>query len=69
MYADGHLIVLSEKGLLVLVEATPEAFVQKASAQVLKGRCWTVPTLVNGKLYLRNEKEMLCLDLSQGKQS
>ncbi|MCH8021741.1 PQQ-like beta-propeller repeat protein, partial [candidate division KSB1 bacterium] len=69
MYADGHLIVLSEKGLLVLVEATPEAFVQKASAQVLKGRCWTVPTLVNGMLYVRNQKDMLCLDLSQGKQS
>ena len=69
MYADGHLIVLSEKGLLVLVEATPEAFVQKASAQVLKGRCWTVPTLVNGMLYVRNQKDLLCLDLSQGKQS
>lgn len=69
MYADGHLIVLSEKGLLVFVEATPEAFIQKASAQVLKGRCWTVPTLVNGMLYVRNQKEMLCLDLSRGKQS
>ncbi len=69
MYADGHLIVLSEKGLLVLVEATPEAFVQKASAQVLKGRCWTAPTLVDGMLYLRNQKDILCLDLSDGNQS
>lgn len=68
-YADGHLIVLSERGKLVLVKATPEAYVEKASAQVLRGRCWTVPTLVDGKLYLRNQKEMLCLDLSAQDQS
>jgi len=62
MYADGHLIVLSERGKLVLVEAQPDAYVEKASAQMLRGRCWTVPTLLNGKLYIRNQKEILCLD-------
>ncbi len=61
--ADGHLIVLSERGLLVLVEATPDEFREKASAQVLQGRCWTMPTLVNGKLYLRNQKELICLNM------
>lgn len=63
MYADGHLIVLSERGKLVLVEAVPTAYIEKASAQVLRGKCWTMPALANGKLYLRNEKEMVCLDL------
>ena len=63
IFADGHLIVLGEQGKLVLVEATPEAYIERASAQVLSSRCWTPPTLSNGRLYLRNHKEMVCLDV------
>jgi outer membrane protein assembly factor BamB len=63
LLADGHLIVLGERGQLLIVEASSEAYKEKASAEVLKGKCWTMPTLVNGKLYLRNQKEMVCLDL------
>ena len=55
-YADGHLFVLGDRGKLVLVEATPEAYREKASVQLLKGKCWTVPTLSNGRLFVRNEK-------------
>jgi outer membrane protein assembly factor BamB len=62
--ADGHLIVLGEEGKLGLIEVSPEAYKEKASAQVLEGRCWTVPTLAGGKLYLRNGKEMICLDVT-----
>ena len=64
LLADGHLIVLSEAGLLALVEATPEAYKEKARAQVLEGRTWTMPTLAGGKLYLRNQKVMVALDLA-----
>ena len=52
--ADGHLIALGESGKLALVEATPEAYQEKASFQVLEGKCWTQPTLVGGRLYVRN---------------
>lgn len=62
--ADGHLFVLSERGKLVLVEATPEGYNEKASADVLSGKCWTAPTLANGKLYVRNEETMLALDVA-----
>lgn len=61
--ADGHLIVLSDKGRLALVEATPLAYREKAIAQILEGKCWTVPSIADGKLYLRNQKEVVCLDL------
>ncbi|MDZ7343176.1 MAG: PQQ-binding-like beta-propeller repeat protein [candidate division KSB1 bacterium] len=64
IYADGHLIVLGEQGKLGLVEATPTAYKEKASAQPLTGKCWTMPALAGGKLYLRNQKEMLCLDMT-----
>ena len=63
IFADGHLILLSDRGKLGLVETTPAGYVEKASAKVLNGLCWTVPTLANGKLYVRNEEEMVCLDM------
>jgi outer membrane protein assembly factor BamB len=63
LLADGHLIVLSERGRLLLVQATPAEYKEIASAEVLQGKCWTMPTLVNGKLYVRNQKEMACLSL------
>lgn len=68
IYADGQLIVLSERGKLLLIEATPLEYRERASAQVLRGRCWTVPTLVGGKLFIRNQKELLCLDFSESRQ-
>ncbi len=66
LFVDGHLIVLGERGRLALVEVDPSEYKEKASAQILKGKCWTMPTLAGGKLYLRNQKEMLCLDVSAG---
>ena len=63
IYADRHLIVLGENGNLALVEATPEAYREVAQVQVLSGRCWTAPTLSNGKLFLRSHQEIVCLDL------
>ncbi len=63
IFADGHLVVLGERGNLALVEATPASYKEKGSVQILKGRCWTMPTLANGKLYLRNQSEMLCADV------
>lgn len=64
--ADGHLIILSDRGKLGLAEATPAGYIEKASAKVLSGLCWTAPTLADGKLYLRNEEEIVCLDMTGG---
>ncbi len=64
MLADEHLIILSDRGKLGLAEATPSAYNEVASAEVLSGLCWTVPTLANGRLYARNENEMVCLDMT-----
>ena len=62
--AEGHLIVLGDAGRLALVEAIPAEYKEKASAQVLEGLCWTVPTLAGGKLYLRNIEEIVSLDVT-----
>ena len=62
--ADGHLILLSDRGKLGLAEATPAGYIEKASTKVMSGLCWTMPTLANGKLYVRNEEEMICVDMT-----
>ena len=63
LIADGHLVILSEAGLLLLAEASPTAFKEEGRLQVLEGRTWTMPSLAGGKLYLRNQKEMVALSL------
>jgi outer membrane protein assembly factor BamB len=39
---------------MVTAEATPEEFREISSAEVLSGRCWTVPVLAQGRIYCRN---------------
>lgn len=58
-----HLLVQSDRGPLVLVEARPDAYREVARAQVLGGKCWTMPAVSNGRIYARNTKEGVCLDV------
>lgn len=63
--ADGKLIVLSERGILMVADASPEGFKPISRAQVLSGKCWTTPVLSNGKIYCRNAAgDVVCLDVS-----
>ncbi len=65
MVANGNLIVLGERGELVIAPASPNKFSPTARAQVLGGKCWTVPVLANGRLYCRNAQgTLICLDVS-----
>jgi outer membrane protein assembly factor BamB len=63
--ADDKLIVLSDRGKLALIEATPKGFNELAQAKVLDSKSWTCPSFAGGKLYLRNHEEMVCYDLSK----
>jgi outer membrane protein assembly factor BamB len=62
--ADNRLIVLGERGQLALVEATPSQYKEVARTQIIEGKTWTMPSLAGGKLYLRDQKEILALDLT-----
>ncbi len=61
--ADGKLIVLGESGNLAIVDANPDEYVKRDSAQILDGKNWTAPSLAGGKLYLRNHEELICLEM------
>src|SRR5262249_24503540 len=60
LLADGHLIILGEAGQLAVAPATPSAFQPKPTFQFSGNRCWTVPVLSHGKLYVRDETELVC---------
>jgi len=67
--AGDRLIVLTEKGELVVGPASPEGFRPTARARVLEGRCWTVPVLSGGRIYLRNAAgDAVCLDVRSGRE-
>jgi hypothetical protein len=62
--ATDKLIVLSEKGELLVGQASPEGFKPLARASVLNGVCWAPPALADGRLYIRNARgELRCLTL------
>lgn len=65
MIADGMLIVLSEKGQLMLVEATEKGFNPIAQAKVIADahEAWAPLALAGGRLIVRDIVHMVCLDL------
>jgi outer membrane protein assembly factor BamB len=63
---NDSLIVLGEDGKLWLFDAIPEKPTPKSEARPFRGgRCWTMPVLAEGKLFLRNERQMQCLALTK----
>jgi outer membrane protein assembly factor BamB len=70
-YADGHFYCRSEsgKGLVALIEATPEGYKEKSRFEQpdrSSKNSWPHPVIANGKLYLRDQDVLLCYDV-QGK--
>ena len=63
MAVQNQLLILGEKGKLALGPASPKGFTPTAEAQILQGRCWTVPVLSNGRIYARNAVgTLVCVD-------
>jgi len=58
------MLLLRDDGLLTLLRTNGAAYVEEASARVLFGRdAWAPMALVEGRLLLRDAKQMICLDL------
>jgi len=69
--ADGKLIILEADGTLRIAEATPSAYKEISSGDVLEGertlrQFWTPPALCKGKIYCRNfAGDLVCIDVSK----
>lgn len=63
---NDYLLILSENGdKLALAETDPQSYKQKAQMSAFPNtRCWSVPTIANSRIYLRNEKEIMCINFS-----
>jgi outer membrane protein assembly factor BamB len=68
LLANDLFYVLSENGLLSLVEATPEKFNLLAQAQVLHGHeAWGPMALAGTKLVVRDFNHLACLEVGDAK--
>ena len=62
--ADGKLIVLDEDGNLGIGIASPERFQAIAKWPMLASIAWTPPTLAGSRLYVRDRRNIVALDLT-----
>ena len=64
LIADKMLIILTERGDLILAEANPREYRPLAQAKILTGTpVRAAPALSNGRLYVRDAGQMKCVDL------
>ncbi|MFQ3591586.1 MAG: PQQ-binding-like beta-propeller repeat protein [Gemmataceae bacterium] len=65
-YADGHLYIRYNNGVMVLVPADPSGYTEKGSFQIPpSGRSsWAHPVVIGGKLYLREDDKLYCYDVT-----
>lgn len=64
LYADDKVIMQSQRGTLALAKVTPENFDVLCYIRVLSKPAWTLPTLVGTKLFMRDRKNILAVELS-----
>jgi outer membrane protein assembly factor BamB len=57
------LLVLSEQGVVALVEATPDGHKELGQFQAFKDKTWNHPVVAHGRLFVRNGVEAACYDL------
>lgn len=55
-----QLLVLGETGEIVLVNAIPDDYQERARVPVLTGKTWNHPVLVHDRLYVRNAEQAAC---------
>jgi len=65
-YADGRLYFRYQDGLMVLVEATPDGYREHGSFMIpdVDSPSWAHPVIVGGRLYLREQDNLFCYDIS-----
>lgn len=60
---SGLLLVLSEAGEVIMLEADPAGHRELDRFQALEGKTWNHPVVVGDRLYLRNAQEAACYRL------
>jgi len=56
------ILVLGDAGQLVLIQPNPQKYTELARFQAVSGKCWSTPTLSDGRIYVRSTTEGACFD-------
>ena len=64
LWADQKLITLDQDGNLMIAHPSPQGFKISAKAPLLTNLSWTPPVLVGSRLYMRDRRNMMAVDLS-----
>lgn len=59
----GALIILAENGDLILADADPGGYNERARIPALGSKTWNHPVIAYGKLLVRNDQEVICYEL------
>ena len=64
-YADGHFYFRYQDGIMALIEANPREYKLKGKFKIKthNGESWPHPVIAGGKLYLRDQDDLLCYDV------
>jgi outer membrane protein assembly factor BamB len=57
-----NLLALTDMGELVLVAAQPDHYTELSRVQVC-GKNWNFPACADGRIYVRDARELVCYDL------
>jgi len=64
LLADDKFFILNDDGVLTMVEASADSYVQLDSAEILDGRdSWGPLAIAGGRLLLRDSKRLVCIDV------
>ena len=61
---DGKLLILDDSGTLALATPGPTSLTVHARAKILEGPCHAPPTLVEKRVYIRDDQRVVALDLN-----
>jgi hypothetical protein len=74
LFCSGLILMLTEDGSVVLVNPDPTGYSEVARYSALDGssssipglavKCWNVPAVANGRIYLRSTTEAACLEVA-----
>jgi outer membrane protein assembly factor BamB len=64
LWADGKVILIDENGMLALCRVSPQKLEVLSKAPMLENISWSAPALVGTKLYLRDRKNLMALELA-----
>jgi outer membrane protein assembly factor BamB len=63
LLAGDHIVVITEDGDLVLVKATPAGHEELSRFSAIEGKTWNHPVVADGRLLVRNLREMAAFDI------